>query len=247
MQGPLMKELISLVYPPRCVACGEQVLDEGGLCGPCWRQTPFITGLVCDLCGVPLIGAAEEGVAEYCDDCLGVLRPWSRGRAALVYAGQGRRLVLKLKHEDRHDLVAPMAHWMAQAARPLLQGASGEVVAVPVPLHWRRLMARRFNQSALLARGVARRLGIACAPAALRRIRHTAEQEGRGHDARFANLAGAIVPGRRARERLAGRTVLIVDDVMTSGATLSAAAEAARASGAREVFALVLARVAKAP
>lgn len=230
-----------LIYPPRCASCGTLVEDEGGLCGACWRDTPFIAGLVCDLCGVPLPGDAETGGAEHCDDCMTLARPWRQGRAALIYRGEGRRLVLALKHGDRHDLVAPAAAWMARAAAPLLPPGT---VAVPVPVHWRRLAARRFNQAALLAQAVARQLAIDCAPTALRRARFTGVQDGRDRDGRFTNLAGAI-EAAPAAARLAGRPVLLVDDVMTSGATLAAAAEACRAAGAGELRTLVLARVAK--
>ncbi|RMD92007.1 MAG: ComF family protein [Alphaproteobacteria bacterium] len=242
LQRPLLERLIHLVYPPRCAGCGTLLAEDGGLCGRCWRQTPFIMGLVCDCCGAPLMGAGEEAGRVLCDDCQARARPWSRGRAALLYEGKGRDYVLALKLGDRHDLLAPMSRWLAQAAAPLLEDAPGLPLAVPVPLHRWRLLSRRFNQSALLARGVARRLGIDCAPAALCRCRPTPHLEGSDSDARFVALAGSIAPSARGGEQLRGRMVLLVDDVMTSGATLSAAAEAALAAGAREVRTLVLAR-----
>jgi predicted amidophosphoribosyltransferase len=236
-----MQAALRAVFPPQCISCGAQTADDFALCGTCWRQTPFIGGLVCDCCGVPLSGT-DEGRAEYCDDCLSATRPWDRGRAALLYRDKGREMVLALKHGDRLDLVRPAARWMAQAAVPILQDG---MVVVPVPLHRWRLLHRRYNQSALLSAALARLVGAAHCPDALIRPRSTESQDGRGHDTRFANLAGAIRahPGRI--HWLKGRPVLLVDDVMTSGATLSACAEACLAAGSGPVSTLVLARVAK--
>lgn len=235
-----LQTALHVLYPPRCLACGVVVDSDFGLCGPCWRDTPFIDGLCCDLCGVPLPGTSD--IAVHCDDCLTMARPWDQGRAALVYRDSGRKLVLGLKHGDRHDIVRPAAQWMARAARPLLRQ---DMVIAPVPLHWLRLLKRRYNQSALLAHALARETGLTCCPDLLVRTRSTPSLDGKTRDARFATLGGALALHPRRRHRIAGRAVLIVDDVMTSGATLATAAEACRAGGARHVAVLVLARVAK--
>lgn len=236
-----MQSVLRAVFPPQCMNCGTMVDADFALCPDCWRETAFIRGLVCESCGVPLPGEAD-GRAEYCDECLTNARPWARGRAALLYRGTGRSLTLALKHGDRQDLAAAMARWMVQAGADLLVP---DTLVAPVPLHRWRLLRRRFNQSALLARAVARQTGAECCPDLLLRVRATGSQDGRGREERFANIAGAIRlhPDRAARLR--GRPVLIVDDVMTSGATLSIAAEACLAGGAAEVSVLVLARVAK--
>ncbi|MFT6913078.1 MAG: putative amidophosphoribosyltransferase [Paracoccaceae bacterium] len=239
-----MQRLMHLVYPPQCASCGDIVGSEGGLCGPCWRETPFITGLVCDACGVPLPGD-DTGVADpapHCDACLSVGRPWTRGRAVMLYKDNGRRIVLALKHGDRTDTVPAAAAWMARAARPLVKQ---EMMIAPVPLHWSRLVKRRYNQAALLAQALAGELSLSYCPDLLLRQRATDSMEGKGHDARFANVAQAIVahPGRK--HLLSGRRVMLVDDVMTSGATLGSASEACLAAGASEVCVLALARVAK--
>lgn len=232
---------LRLVYPPRCTICGGLVDSEFGLCGPCWRDTPVISGLVCDTCGVPLPGE-DRGEAEQCDDCLRVARPWRRGRAALLYRDNGRKLILALKHGDRHDIVRLAAVWMAGAVRPILVE---QALFVPVPLHWTRMIARRFNQSALLAQAVADRVGHAWCPDLLIRQRRTQVLDGLGPDARFGAVDAAIAvkPGRR--HHIQGRPVVIVDDVMTSGATLSACVQACFAGGAQDVCILTLARVAK--
>jgi ComF family protein len=236
-----IESALSVVFPPVCAGCGAPVASDFGLCGPCWRETAFIGGLVCDRCGTPLPGE-DDGRAEFCDDCLTLARPWERGRAVFSYKGKGRELVLSLKHADRLDLVRPMAEWAARTARPII---TPDMIAAPVPLHWTRLLRRRYNQSALLARALARILQLDDCPDILQRTRRTPSQEGRSRDARFANVAGTIRAHPRRLGRLAGRHVLLVDDVMTSGATLAAAADACLAGGAARVSVLVMARVAK--
>jgi ComF family protein len=215
--------------------------SDFGLCGSCWRDTQFIGGAICDGCGTPLIGDDADG-ALHCDDCIKIERPWHHGRAALLYKDNGRRIVLVLKHGDRQDVVGPASVWMAAAARDIIKP---KMLVVPVPLHWSRLLKRRFNQAALLAQGVAGQLDLAWCPDALQRLRRTRSLDGMGRDERFAHLQGVIKAHPRRRRRMIGRSVLLVDDVMTSGATLAAATEACLVGGAADVSVLTLARVAK--
>ncbi|KAA9006903.1 double zinc ribbon domain-containing protein [Histidinibacterium aquaticum] len=236
-----MQSALRLLYPAQCLMCEERTAIEFALCGTCWAETPFITGLSCDQCGAALPGEAD-GASVLCDDCLTIARPWERGRAALSYRDLGRRIVLALKHGDRTDLARPAATWMAGAAGPLLREES---VIVPVPLHWTRLVKRRYNQAALLANALGRETGRRVIPDLLARRLRTQPLGGKSRDARFAALAEAIVP--RGRGRLDGEPVLLVDDVMTSGATLAAAAEAAGTAGAGSIDVLTLARAEKDP
>ena len=236
-----MQAALHVIYPPQCLTCDALVTTDFGLCGHCWRETPFITGLVCNQCGVPLPGD-DLGQPESCDDCLTIARPWSQGRAALLYKDNARRLVLAFKHGDRLDLARPAAGWMMRAAQPML--VPGMLVA-PIPLHWLRLIKRRYNQSALLSAAVAKMAGLDHCPDLLIRTRHTGSQEGRDRDSRFANMTDALAPHPRRENRIAGRHILLVDDVMTSGATFAAAAETCIAAGAIGVSVLALARVAK--
>jgi predicted amidophosphoribosyltransferase len=236
-----LQAAVQLIYPAQCLTCDARVTTDFGLCGPCWRATPFIGGLVCDQCGTPLPGE-DTGKAEQCDDCLTIARPWSQGRAALLYKDNARQMVLALKHGDRLDLARPATAWLHRVARPIIR--PGMLVA-PIPLHWFRLIRRRYNQAALLSAGVAKLNGLDHCPDLLQRPRHTGTQDGRDRDGRFANMAAALRLHPRHAARVAGRHILLVDDVMTSGATLAAGAEACVAAGASAVSVLVLARVAK--
>lgn len=232
---------LHLVYPPQCLTCDAAVASDFGLCGACWRDTPFLGGLVCDACGLPLPGE-DPGGPVHCDDCLAARPAWGRGRAAMLYRDNARRIVLALKHGDRHDMARAAAPWLARAARPLIVP---DLLVAPVPLHWTRLLARRYNQAALLSAGLARLARLEHCPDLLVRRRSTRTQDGRSRAGRFANMEGALALHPRRAARLGGRAVLIVDDVMTSGATLHAAAGACLDGGARSVAVLALARVAK--
>lgn len=228
------------VYPPACPGCNGRVASDDALCPDCWRATPFVLGLACDACGIDLPGTDAGPVR--CDDCLHVARPWDRGRAALAYRARGRDLVLALKHRDALHLAPLAGRWMARAAADLIRP---DTLIAPVPLHWWRLFRRRYNQSALLAQALARQTGSACIPDLLVRTRPTASQDGRSRQGRFDNMAGAFRPHPRHAARIAGRPVLLVDDVMTSGATLAACAEQCWQAGADAVDMVVLARVGR--
>ena len=241
--GMLMQSALRLIYPSECLLCRDMTESDFGLCGPCWRDTPFVVGLVCDQCGVPLLG--EEGDLEaLCDTCMTIARPWDRGRAAMTYGDNARKMVLGLKHGDRSDLVEPAARWMARAGAPLFEEGA---LFVPVPLHWTRLFARRYNQAAMLAQAVARSAGLEVCVDALVRKKRTAVLRDHDTEQRFAQLQDAIVPHPKRGVRMAGRCVILIDDVMTSGATLAASCEAAHRAGAETVHILTLARAAKEP
>ncbi|SFE14964.1 comF family protein [Sulfitobacter brevis] len=232
---------LDAIYPARCLTCGDRVDSDFGLCGPCWSETSFIGGAVCDGCGIPLPGFIGAEAAA-CDDCLHYPRPWELGRAALIYTGVGRKLVLALKHGDRQEIAKPAALWMHNA----IAGRIPEnAIIAPVPLHPRRLLRRRYNQSALLAAALAKRMEMSWCPDLLRRYKSTQTLDGMTARERWDTLHDAISITTGRSQRMIGRPVLLVDDVMTTGATLSACANACLAAGSGPISVVTLARVAK--
>lgn len=237
-----LQTLLHAVFPPECLCCGARVETDFAICGPCWGATPFVFGANCDLCGLGLPGQTDQGDRLICEDCHVIARPWAKGRAVLHYADNGRKLVLGLKHGDRAEVARAAGPWLARAGAGLL---ADDPLILPIPLHWRRLAQRRYNQAALLARSMARVSGCDWEPDVLIRSRFTGTQDGRDRDGRFANLDGAIRVHPKRAARISGRRVVLVDDVMTSGATFSAATQACLAAGAEQVCVIALARVAR--
>ena len=232
---------LSTIYPARCLTCGSLVDSDFGLCGPCWRDTSFLGGTVCDCCGVPLPGAEGQD-ALLCDECMTHPRPWVQGRAAMLYTQTGRKLVLALKHGDRQEIARPAALWMANALGDIVEE---NTLIVPIPLHWLRMIKRRYNQSALLAQALGRHLSLPCAPELLKRPKSTQSLDGLGRAERYEMLREAIRVNPKLRHQFIKRPILLVDDVMTSGATLSAATEVLQQAGSGNIRVVTLARVAK--
>lgn len=237
----LLQSAMRLVYPPSCLSCRNDTTEDFALCGDCWRGVPFISGARCDACAAPLPGTEVGGVV-FCDTCLNGPWPWGRARAPLTYEGTARRLVLALKHGDRQDLAKPMARWLQVAASDLI---THDTLLVPVPLHRLRLLRRRYNQAALLSAALAKMTGADHCPDLLRRNKYTKPQEGVTREERHATQKGSLEVHPLKGHRVLARNVLLIDDVMTSGATLAACTEACFAAGAETVNVAVLARVAR--
>lgn len=234
------RAVLDLLLPPHCLTCDAPVDAPGRFCPDCFRQAGFITDPCCAKCGVPFSHAGEGGRERLCPGCRAHLPPWGRARGALRYDDHARRVVLPFKHGDRTEYAAALAPLMARAGGTLLRDAE---VIVPVPLHRSRLIARRYNQAALLARALSRLSGVAAVPDALRRTRPTLPLGELGAAARTETLKDAFALRAGRGDRIAGRHVLLVDDVMTSGATCAACTRVLLAAGAAVVDVLVAARV----
>ena len=216
----------------------------GRLCPACFRATGFVTEPCCHRCGRPFGHAGQGGRTKECWQCATEPPPWRQARAALRYDEQARRMILPLKYGDRVEAAGALAAHMARAGAALLREAD---VLVPVPLHRHRLVRRRYNQSALLAQAIGRTHGCAVLPDAIRRLRATDSLAGKTRRERAATVAGAFALRPARASEIAGRGVVLIDDVLTTGATAGACAEVLLAGGAAHVDLLVGARVDYAP
>jgi ComF family protein len=230
--------LLDQLYPPACLACDAPLGSAGGLCAACFARLRPITAPLCPVLGLPF--AAALGPDALSAEAIADPPPFGRARSAVVYTALARALIGRLKYRDRPELAAFCARLMAEAGAQLWDGAP---VLVPVPLHPLRLLSRRYNQSTELARALARRTGLAVAPGLVARRRNTRPQVGLSGTARRRNLAGAFVARPEAVLRLGGRRVVVVDDVITTGATVRAVSRALLDAGAAAVDVVSFARV----
>ena len=231
------KLALDIALPTLCVACREPV-DGEGVCAGCWAKLSFIAPPFCPRLGIPFV--YDPGPDMLSMEAIASPPAYTRARAAVRYDDVARTLVHALKYQDRTDLAPAMGRWMARAGRELLENAD---VLVPVPLHWRRAWSRRYNQSGALARIIERQTGVKVAPEALRRIRPTQQQIGVSRPQRASNVQGAFKVANSEQSQIAGRRVVLIDDVLTSGATVDACARALLRAKAASVDVLVFARV----
>ena len=236
--GALGRRLTDLAFPPQHLdgRGGGQPL-AGGMSGPSWAKVTFFEAPWCEACGAPF--EHEQGPGAVCAGCSGGRRAFARARAACLYDEHSRELILQLKHADRTELARLFAHWLRRSGAELLADAD---VVTPVPLHWTRLLRRRCNQAAEIARPLARSAGVAYRPDLLVRTR-PGTQGGKSAAGRRRGVRGAFAVPERRREALAGRRVLLIDDVMTTGATAEACARTLLKAGAAAVDVAVVARV----
>lgn len=236
--GESLAPLVDLVYPPRCPLCGEAIARQAGLCAACWSELAIPGEPACAHCQRPFGGAAVERGAV-CAPCLADPPRHDGIAAGTLYTDGSRRLVLAFKH-GRRIALAPMLARLIAARLPAIEG---EWLVVPVPLHRWRLWHRGFNQAALLAREIARREGCVLLVDALVRHRRTPMLGGLGRNARARALSGALAANPRRRESLRGANVILVDDVLTSGATSDACTRVLKRAGADKVIVACFARV----
>ncbi|MCU0838066.1 MAG: ComF family protein [Rhodospirillales bacterium] len=231
---------LDLLIPPLCLACDTVVSETGALCPRCWAKVAFLSPPTCDGCGLPFPFDVGEGAL--CAGCQRRPHPFARARSAIAYGDGSRSLILGLKHGDRTDAVATFARWMAQAGTPLLAAAD---LLAPVPLHWTRLFLRRYNQASLLALAIGRISGKPVVADLLRRHRRTRKLGHLGPAERRRTVAKAFAVAPRHAGRIVGRRILLIDDVLTTGATLDGCAQVLLAAGAAAVDVLTLARTVR--
>ena len=238
--GRALQGTLDVALPTLCPSCREQV-DGSGLCAPCWSRLTPIAPPYCDRLGIPF--AYDPGPGVLSIEAISDPPAYHRARAAVRFDDVARSLVHALKYGDRLDLAPIMGRWMARAGREILADADA---LVPVPLHWRRLWARRFNQSAQLGKTISAESSTPIATNALKRVKATAQQVGLSQSERATNVQGAFGVPAEGKAEVVGRNLILIDDVLTSGATADACARSLLRAGAKRVDVLVFARVVDA-
>ena len=229
---------LDLLLPPRCLSCGTLVAEPSSICADCWSDLSFITEPFCALCGYPFEYTVGEGAI--CGRCEVEPPQFDRARAALRYDEGSKALLLRFKHADKSELAPILGRLMLRAGQDLLRSAD---MVAPVPLHRWRLLRRRYNQAALLAKFLATASAVPFTPQLLTRRRNTPSQGRLERTARRRNVASAFSLASNYRDALSGKRVVLVDDVMTSGATADACSKVLKRAGASEVALLTTARV----
>jgi ComF family protein len=232
------RAVLDALYPPVCLACSAPVAEPNGLCVACWQALVPITAPMCPVLGLPF--AADMGPGTVSAEAIAEPPVFGRARAAFAYSRLSARIVSRFKYGDHPELAVFAAAAMAAAGGEFWPDAP---VLVPVPLHRFRQWRRGYNQSAELARRLGHLLGLDFAPDLVHRKRHTRQQVGLNADQRRRNVAGAFSVDAGAVGRWAGRPLVLVDDVMTTGATVSALTRALRRSGFDKIDVICFARV----
>ncbi|MEQ1670806.1 MAG: ComF family protein, partial [Hyphomicrobium sp.] len=236
--GKVWSAALNVVLPPLCLGCQARLVDHDALCPECWRRVDFIRPPLCDRLGLPM--PYDTGGVMISAAAAAHPPPFDRARAVARYDGLMRELIHNFKFRDTHDARRLFGRWLLQAGPELVARAD---CIIPVPLAPMRLLSRRFNQAQILAAEVSRLSGKPLLPLALRRTRATAHQIGLTRRERERNVAGAFAVHPNAIGRVAGKSVLLIDDVMTTGATVSAATKALKKAAAARVDVLTLALV----
>jgi len=234
----LLRAALDIALPRLCAVCREPVEGEG-LCASCWSKRSFITRPYCERLGIPFVYDPGPGILSM--EAIADPPAYNRARAAVRFDEISRVLVHALKYGDRLDLAPMMGRWISRAGREVLAEADA---LVPVPLHWRRLWTRRFNQSAMLAAAVSAASGVPMVTDALKRVKATVQQVGLSRSERAANVQGAFRVPEQGEAAVVGRRLIVLDDVLTSGVTVEGCARALLRAGASNVDVLVFARVA---
>ena len=236
----LFTRALNAFFPPQCFCCAERVTTHGTLCLPCWEKIQFITSPLCGACGLPLPFAPQEGML--CGGCIEERPAYSAARTVFRFDDHSKTLIHQLKFQDELYLAKTFAIWLARCGAELI--ARSDVI-VPVPLHRKRLIERRYNQSALLAQALSKSTGLPCIVNAILKTQNTPAQSGLSRKEREANVKRAFAVNPKSLNVLRGKSVLLVDDVMTTGATAGACTKALMEAGANTVNVLTLARVAR--
>lgn len=236
----ILKTGVDTILPPRCVITGDSVDEQGMISPKAWSRLNFITDPKCDCCGFPFEFEVEKG--SFCTSCMAHPPPYDHARAALKYDDQSRDLILRFKHADQTHVVKAFMPWLKMAGERMLSGAD---LIVPVPLHYWRLLRRRYNQAALISLALSVYCDVPCLPQGLIRVRSTPSQGHLKAKERFKNVRRAFAVPDRYKDQIAGKKIVLIDDVFTTGATVNECTKALMKAGAEKVSVLTLSRVVR--
>lgn len=242
----VLKWGLDLILPPRCPVNGDIVSSVGAISPRAWRELTFISPPHCPCCGIPFAIDTMIDIQQpdnfLCASCLSTPRTFDQAKSLLVYDEASRKMILAFKHGDALHLHTTLAPLLAKAGGEFL---NPDAIIVPVPLHWMRLVKRRYNQAAILGIEIGKLSGVTCWPDALIRTRHTPPQGHKTAKDRHRNVSGAFDIHQSYVHKLSGRDIILIDDVFTTGATLEECAKVLKAAGAKSVKLLTVARVVK--
>lgn len=229
--------ILDFIFPPQCLICRHRVDAHGTLCLECWKNVHFITEPYCACCGLPFDFSIGENAL--CGECIQQRPSYSRARSAFKYDDSSSKLVTSLKFGDQLHLASIYGAWLAKAGQELI--ANSDFI-VPVPLHWKRFASRKYNQSALLAYALAKHTRLPVLPDALKRIKPTQPQTGLTRSAREKNVRAAFEANAKHTDKIKCKSLLLIDDVMTTGATIEQCTKTLLKNNAAHVNVLTLAR-----
>lgn len=231
---------VDIILPPRCIITGHYVDNQGMISPEAWSELSFITTPFCTACGIPL--AFEVAKGTICASCAQTAPPFDKARSALIYNDDSKSIILRFKHADQTHAVHSFTPWLMRAGHEFMDDSE---IIVPVPLHRYRLLKRRYNQAALIGHALARQTGISCIPDMLCRQRPTPSQGHLKFGERRKNVKNAFAVNPYHKQALKGRSVLLIDDVYTTGATIKECTKTLKKNGAGKVYVLTLARVVR--
>ena len=233
-----LQSIMDTLFPARCAACRELVGRHGALCSACWQNIHFIADPICFKCGLPF--EYTIGESALCGRCMEQKPVFTQARAVFKYDATSKGQLLAFKYHDKTQLAPVFGEWLAHAIAA--DYATKTQAIIPVPLHYSRLLGRRYNQAALLAHALGKRINLPVLPDTLQRTRKTPPQSGMSRRQRIDNMRAAFRVAPQKCPQIKGKSVILVDDVMTTGATLDACARALHDAGVPDVYVLTIAR-----
>lgn len=237
---PILQRAVNAIYPPQCLSCREIVSEEGNMCSQCWEGATFIADPICHKCGIPFeLNVAQE---TWCGDCMQCSPKYNKARAVFVYDDNSQRLISKFKYSDKTSASPYLARWMLRVGSGMLHDCD---FVAPVPLHRNRLIYRRYNQAALLCKSIEQQTSKTTVVDLLKRVKNTPSQARLTTNQRKINVSGAFSLNEKYSDYVVGKNILLVDDVMTTGATIEACAKILLQAGADKINILTIARTTK--